>query len=108
MEIVTKIAPIALALIMLGLGLGLSINDFTRVIKNPKDFYAAELIEKSGCKDLRIGDAHVSEIHSNFLINDNNASAKQIEDLGKLIIEKVYNKFQISLEWEIIIIGDNN
>jgi len=76
--------------------------------KNPKDFYAAELIEKSGCKDLRIGDAHVSEIHSNFLINDNNASAKQIEDLGKLIIEKVYNKFQINLEWEIIIIGDNN
>ena len=38
MEIVTKIAPIALALIMLGLGLGLSIKDFTRVIKNPKDF----------------------------------------------------------------------
>ncbi len=76
--------------------------------KNPKDFYAAELIEKSGCKGLRIGDAHVSKIHSNFLINDNNASAQQIEDLGKLIIEKVYNKFQISLEWEIIIIGDNN
>ena len=38
MEIVTKIAPIALALIMLGLGLGLKIEDFTRVIKNPKDF----------------------------------------------------------------------
>ena len=38
MEIVTKIAPIALALIMLGLGLGLTTKDFTRVIKNPKDF----------------------------------------------------------------------
>ncbi len=38
MEIVTKIAPIALALIMLGLGLGLTTQDFTRVIKNPKDF----------------------------------------------------------------------
>ena len=38
MEIVTKIAPIALALIMLGLGLGLTINDFTRVIRKPKDF----------------------------------------------------------------------
>ena len=38
MEIVTKIAPIALALIMLGLGLGLTIQDFTRVIKTPKDF----------------------------------------------------------------------
>lgn len=38
MEIVTKIAPIALALIMLGLGLGLTANDFTRVLKTPKDF----------------------------------------------------------------------
>ena len=38
MEIVTKIAPIALALIMLGLGLGLTIQDFTRVLKTPKDF----------------------------------------------------------------------
>ena len=39
MEIVTKIAPIALALIMLGLGLGLSIKDFTRILKGPKDFF---------------------------------------------------------------------
>ena len=38
MEIVTKIAPFALAIIMLGLGLGLSLKDFTRVIKKPKDF----------------------------------------------------------------------
>ena len=39
MEIVTKIAPIALALIMLGLGLGLTIRDFTRVIAHPRDFF---------------------------------------------------------------------
>ena len=39
MEIVTKIAPIILALIMLGLGLGLKIEDFTRVFKTPKDFF---------------------------------------------------------------------
>ena len=38
MEIVTKIAPIALALIMLGLGLGLTTQDFARVLKAPKDF----------------------------------------------------------------------
>ena len=38
MEIVTKIAPIILALIMLGLGLGLKIDDFTRILKTPKDF----------------------------------------------------------------------
>lgn len=39
MEIVTKIAPICLALIMLGLGLGLTMQDFTRVLKYPKDFF---------------------------------------------------------------------
>ena len=39
MEVVTKIAPIILALIMLGLGLGLKVEDFTRVLKNPKDFF---------------------------------------------------------------------
>ena len=39
MEIVTKIAPIILALIMLGLGLGLKIDDFTRILKTPKDFF---------------------------------------------------------------------
>ena len=38
MEIVTKIAPIVLALIMLGLGLGLTVKDFARVLKTPKDF----------------------------------------------------------------------
>ena len=39
MEIVTKIAPIVLALIMLGLGMGLSIKDFTRILRTPKDFF---------------------------------------------------------------------
>ena len=39
MEIVTKIAPIVLAIIMLGLGLGLSVRDFTRILRNPGDFF---------------------------------------------------------------------
>ena len=43
MEIVTKIAPIALALIMLGLGLGLSVKDFTRILRAPKDFFVGFL-----------------------------------------------------------------
>ena len=45
MEIVTTIAPIALALIMLGLGLGLSIDDFSRVIKSPKNFFVGSLCQ---------------------------------------------------------------
>ena len=74
--------------------------------KNPSGFYAAKLIEEAGCKGFRRGDAMVSDLHSNFLINTNKASASEIEDLGKLIIDKVYEKFQIILEWEIKIIGE--
>ena len=43
MEIVTKIAPVCLAIIMFGLGLGLTLSDFTRVIKYPKDFFVGFL-----------------------------------------------------------------
>jgi len=39
MEIVTNIAPIALAIIILGLGASLTVDDFLRVAKNPKDFF---------------------------------------------------------------------
>ena len=45
MEIVTKIAPIILALIMLGLGLGLKVEDFTRVLKTPKDFFVGFFLQ---------------------------------------------------------------
>ena len=45
MEIVTTIAPVCLAIIMFGLGLGLTIGDFTRVLKNPKDFLVGFLCQ---------------------------------------------------------------
>ena len=45
MEIVTKIAPICLAIIMFGLGLGLTVDDFKRVLKNPKDFFVGFLCQ---------------------------------------------------------------
>ena len=68
--------------------------------------HAAKLIEDSGCKGMSYGNAYVSDLHSNFLINNGNASASDLETLGKLIIEKVNEKFQIQLDWEIKIIGD--
>ena len=73
--------------------------------KNPKNNFAAKLIEESGCKGLNVGDAHVSMQHSNFLINSNNAKASEIEELGNRIIDKVFKKFEIKLDWEIKIIG---
>ena len=76
--------------------------------KNPIGHHAAKLIDLAGCKGLMVGDVAVSSKHANFLINTNNATAGQIEDLGKMIIEKVYNKFGIKLDWEIMIVGDKN
>jgi UDP-N-acetylmuramate dehydrogenase len=74
--------------------------------KNPLNYHAAKLIEQANCKGLNIGDVYVSNKHANFLINTNNASASEIEDLGNKIIDKVYNKFGIKLEWEIKILGN--
>ena len=74
--------------------------------KNPNGLFAAKLIEEANCKGLVNGDAMVSLKHSNFLINTNKSTAKEIEDLGKDIQDKVYKKFNIILEWEIKIIGD--
>jgi UDP-N-acetylmuramate dehydrogenase len=74
--------------------------------KNPKNNFAAKLIEMSECKGLNVGDIFVSSKHANFLINSNQGTSSQIEELGKIIIDKVYKKFNIKLEWEIKIIGN--
>ena len=73
--------------------------------KNPPGKFAAKLIEKAGCKGLKIGGASVSLVHSNFIINDGSATAQDIENLGKTIVNKVKEKFGIMLEWEIKILG---
>jgi len=73
--------------------------------KNPPGEYAAALIERAGCKGMKNGGASVSTIHSNFIINNGEATALDIEKLGKKIIKQVYEKFGITLEWEIKIIG---
>jgi len=73
--------------------------------KNPPDKFAAELIEKAGCKGLQVGDASVSNIHANFIINNGTATATDIERLGKKVIKRVKEVFGILLEWEIKILG---
>ena len=73
--------------------------------KNPKNNFAAKLIEMSNCKELSEGGIFVSNQHANFLINKKEGTASQIEELGNKIISKVYDKYKIKLEWEIKIIG---
>lgn len=73
--------------------------------KNPQGLRAWELIKKSECDKLSHGGAKVSDKHCNFLINTGNATAKDIETLGEMIITQVRQKTYITLEWEIKRVG---
>ena len=75
--------------------------------KNPEGLRAWELIKKSGCADLHINGAKVSEKHCNFLVNANGATAADIELLGETIVAKVKEKTSIVLEWEVKRLGIN-
>ena len=73
--------------------------------KNPPGHKAWALIDASGCRGLRIGDAQVSEKHCNFLLNLGNATSAQIEELGEEVRRRVMERTNILLEWEIQRIG---
>ena len=75
------------------------------VFKNPKEFAAGYLIDQVGLKGKSIGGAMVSEIHANFIINQDNAKASDVVELIKLIRETVYKKYSINLELEITTLG---
>ena len=73
--------------------------------KNPPGHKAWQLIDAAGCRGLRRGDAQVSEMHTNFLINLGNATAADIEALGETVRERVRQNCGVDLEWEIKRIG---
>ena len=73
--------------------------------KNPPGNSAWKLIDKAGCRGLRVGGAKVSEMHCNFLINDRNASATDVERLGETVRARVKAACGVTLDWEIIRLG---
>jgi UDP-N-acetylmuramate dehydrogenase len=73
--------------------------------KNPPGHKAWQLIDAAGCRGLRQGDAQVSEMHCNFLINLGSASAADIETLGETVRLRVMDSRGVDLEWEIKRIG---
>jgi UDP-N-acetylmuramate dehydrogenase len=73
--------------------------------QNPPGHSAWKLIDAAGCRGLRVGDAQVSEMHCNFLINNGTASAHDIETLGETVRERVKQNSGIELHWEIKRIG---
>ena len=62
-------------------------------------------MDEAGCRGLTIGHAKVSELHSNFLINVDGATAADIETLGETVRERVKAHSGVELEWEIKRIG---
>jgi UDP-N-acetylmuramate dehydrogenase len=73
--------------------------------KNPTGAKAWQLIDAAGCRGLRIGDAQVSELHCNFLINLGHAGAAEIETLGETVRRRVRDSSGVELAWEIERIG---
>jgi UDP-N-acetylmuramate dehydrogenase len=75
------------------------------VFKRPPGDYAGRLIEEAGGKGLRIGDAMVSKKHANFIVNCHYASARDVMRLIDEIRERVFRRFDIELELEIVLVG---
>jgi UDP-N-acetylmuramate dehydrogenase len=75
------------------------------IFKNPKDNYAAKLIEECGLKGKSIGGAMVSPKHSNFIVNYDKATAEDVIELIKIIRKTVKEKYGIKLELEVKLIG---
>lgn len=73
--------------------------------KNPEGRKAWQLVDEAGCRGLKLGDAQVSEKHTNFLLNLGNASSADIEALGEEVRRRVKEKSGVNLEWEIQRIG---
>jgi UDP-N-acetylmuramate dehydrogenase len=69
--------------------------------KNPDGHSSWKLVDEAGCRGLKIGDAQVSELHANFLLNTGSASAHDLELLGETVRNKVRAKSGIELRWEI-------
>ena len=73
--------------------------------KNPPGAKAWQLVDAAGCRGLTVGGAQVSEMHCNFLINRDGATAADIEGLGEEVRRRVRETSGVALHWEIKRIG---
>jgi UDP-N-acetylmuramate dehydrogenase len=75
--------------------------------KNPEGYSAGRLIEQSGLKGLRIGGAEISLKHANFILNKRNARACDILALIDIIKRRVRERFAVTLECEVVVLGED-
>ena len=74
--------------------------------KRPEGHFAGKLIEDAGLKGASVGGAQVSELHAGFVINKDNATAKDILDLIKEVQRRVFENAGVRLETEIRMAGE--
>ena len=74
--------------------------------KRPEGYFAGALIEQAGLKGLRVGGACVSEKHAGFVVNDRNATARDVLDLIRLVQARVFEHSGVRLETEVRILGE--
>lgn len=74
--------------------------------KRGENFITAKLIDECGLKGYSIGDAKISEMHAGFIINNGNATARDVLELIEYVTNRVYEKFNKRIELEIEVIGE--
>ncbi|MEO0496805.1 MAG: UDP-N-acetylmuramate dehydrogenase [Pseudomonadota bacterium] len=74
--------------------------------KNPNGHSAWKLVDEAGLRGFKVGDAQMSEMHCNFMLNTGNATAHDLETLGETVRGRVFANSGVLLEWEIKRIGD--
>jgi len=76
------------------------------IFKNPATVPAGKLVDELGLKNSRVGNAHVSRVHGNFIVNDGDATAAQVLELIDDIKTAARKKHGIELETEVEIVGE--
>jgi UDP-N-acetylmuramate dehydrogenase len=76
------------------------------VFKNPQGLRAAKLIDEAGLKGTSIGDAEISHKHANYIVNKGQATADQVWQLIRLVVDKVWELFEVRMELEIELVGE--
>lgn len=77
------------------------------IFKNPEGIGAGQLVDELGLKDTRTGDARVSEVHGNFIVNEGGATAREVLDLIAAIKARALEERGVELETEVQIIGQD-
>ncbi len=75
--------------------------------KRGEGYITAELIDKCGLKGYNVGDSCVSEKHAGFIVNKGNATAKDVLSLIEIVKKKVHEEFNIDIELEIEVLGED-